>query len=388
MEQPVIVELWDSIKTYLHSIFNLKTFFPDLLVSIIVILLALVIVFLGKRLTARLFSSSEDRDGEQVEAKMSQTLGILVDTVLTYSVYIIAALMVLYIFRIQLFSVEDAKTLAVMLIQSLIIIVLARAILQISQTMVNYWFFQEDKQDVIGKKRADTLGALLLSIFRYLILFIAAILVLQTFGVQTGAIIASAGILGLAVGFGAQNLVKDIISGFFILFEDQFSVGEYVTVAGVTGIVQELGLRSTTIREWTGHVYTIPNGEIVGVKNFDRHPILALIEVRLAYEVDIDFAIEVIEDTLENLYKEKDYILECPTILGVVAVNELGVDLQVIAKCTPGLQWSVEREMRKRIKGDLQAAGCPDPFPAIFVRQSGEEAKREFSDSQQEADSW
>lgn len=364
------MELWDGFKRFFQSVFNMETFFPSLMAAIIVILVAVAIVFVGKKVTARLLPL-QDTGGERTKSKMAQTLRILVDTVLTYSIYLIAGFVILYIFNIRLFNAEDVKTLGIMIIQALVIIVVAKAVLQISQTMIDHWF-TKDREALIGEKRAKTLGALLLSFLRYFVLFIAGIMVLQTFGVQTGSIIASAGIAGLALGFGAQSLVKDIISGFFILFENQFSVGEYVTVAGVTGTVEELGLRSTTIKEWTGHVYTIPNGEIVEVKNYDRNPILAVITVNIAYQADIDGAIRVMEDTLEKLYRERDYILALPTILGVTALKETSVEVMVTAQCASGFQWAVEREMRKCIKTDLQAAGFPSPYPAMFVHHPEE----------------
>lgn len=373
MQEPVITELWDSFKRYFQSVFNMETFFPNLVAAILVLLFAVAIVFVGKKVTARLLPL-QDTGEERTKFKMGQTLRILVDTVLTYSIYILAGFVILYIFNIQIFNAEDVKTLGVMIIQSLVIIVVAKAVLKISQTMIDHWFTQ-DREALIGEKRAKTLGALLLSFLRYFVLFIAGIMVLQTFGVQTGSIIASAGIAGLALGFGAQSLVKDIISGFFILFENQFSVGEYVTVAGVTGTVEELGLRSTTIKEWTGHVYTIPNGEIVEVKNYDRNPILAVVDVRIAYEDDIDGAIEVINRTLENLYQESDAVLESPSVLGVEALSELGVELRVTAKCIAGEQWAVERELRKGIKEALQAAGFSAPIPAMFVYNQTEAEK-------------
>ena len=372
MQETVTENMWSQLAAYMRSTFDPNVLLMDLFAVAAVLLAAWIILFLGRKLIGRLVkvASGEER---KLDANMTQTLRILIETLFSYSIYILTALGVLHIFNLDLISSNDFKNLISKIIQSLIIFAIAKAVLRIGKILVDHWFAAE-RRSLIGKKRAKTLGVLLLSILRYLVFFIAGIMVLQTCGVQTGSILASAGIAGLAVGFGAQNLVKDIISGFFILFEDQFSVGEYVTVAGITGTVEELGIRSTTIREWTGHLYTIPNGEIVQVKNFERGPILAVVTISIAYEADIDRAIEVIKEHLGKLFHEQDCILEMPTVLGVEALSEFSVDLLVTAKCNAGTHWAVEREMRKRIKEALDLEGVPIPFPARTMYHSvGEE---------------
>ncbi|MGI6554956.1 MAG: mechanosensitive ion channel family protein [Bacillota bacterium] len=358
----------DDFSAYVSSIVNTKNFTIDIILAAATLLAAWMILFLGRKVTDKFLSvpEGEGEEGQEVNVKLIQTLRILIHTLFKYAVYIAAALAVLHIFDVSIFTVEDFKSVSGKLIQALIIIVIARAVLRIGRVLVENWF-AGDKKTLMDEKRSKTLGALLLSILHYTVYFIAGITVLQTFGVPASSIIASAGIVGLAVGFGAQNLVKDVISGFFILFEDQFSVGEYVTVAGITGTVEQLGLRSTTVREWTGHLYTIPNGEIGMVKNFDRGPILALVTVGIDYANDIDKAVEIIKGTLEKVYQEQDSILEMPIIYGVESLSDSSVDLLIGANTRPGSQWAVQRELRKRIKEDLDAAGMPIPFPTRTV---------------------
>lgn len=154
-------------------------------------------------------------------------------------------------------------------------------------------------------------------------------------------------------------------------------MGEYVTVAEVTGTVEELGLRATTIREWTGHLHTIPNGEIGKVKNYERGPILAVVNVGISYDTNIDQAVDVLKRILEKIYHEQNNILEMPSVLGVDALAESSVDLLVTAKCTSGTQWAVQRELRKRIKEGLAAEGIDLAFPTrVVYHRADEEGKR------------
>ena len=372
MQETLFGGLWNMVVNFLTKAFFTTAFLIDVVSAAGIILAAWLIIILSRRIINRFFKVSaadeeETADGEEnVDKKIVLTLHILIQTLVSYAVYIAAALAILHIFNIKVFDVTDAKIILGKVVQSLIIFAVAGAVLRVVRVLVDHWF-AEERQPLVGKKRARTLSALILSVMRYVVYFVAGITVLQTFGVQTSSIIASAGIAGLAIGFGAQNLVKDVISGFFILFEDQFSVGEYVTVAGVTGTVEELGLRSTTIREWTGHLHTIPNGEIVQVMNYERNPILAVVTVGIAYEADIDGAVEVINQSMTKMYRELDDVLEMPTVLGVDSLGEFSVNLLITAKCNPGTHWAVQREMRKRIKEDLEAAGVPMPFPTRIV---------------------
>jgi len=375
MEQETLVEqLWSQFTAYWGRL-DYEQVITNIVFSVALIILARIVIFFGKKLLDRALTPPEDEDKFFIDAKLAQTLRALFKTLLNYGVSLATALIILHIFHIDIIQLEDIKAFGGKLIQAIIIVAIARAFLRIGEVAIKHVFFpEEDEKPIIEEKRAKTLSALLLSIMRYLVYFIAGIMVLQTFGVQTSSILASAGIAGLAVGFGAQNLVKDFISGFFIIFEDQFSVGDYVTVAGITGVVEELGLRSTRIREWTGHLHTIPNGEITKVKNYNRGAILALVTVGIAYEEDIDKAIEVMRQTCEKVYKERDDILEVPVVLGVEALSDSSVDVLVTANTKPGRQWAVQRELRKRFKQDLETAGIEIPFPrrVVYHRTEGE----------------
>ncbi|NLO88756.1 MAG: mechanosensitive ion channel family protein [Clostridia bacterium] len=368
-----ISKLWENFSGYLSG-FNYTEIMINIAFSIGLIILARIIAVILKGMVDRILTPPKDSEKFFVNVKVAQTLKTLIKTLINYSVIFFTAIAILWLFDINLIQAEDIKNLAGKLLQVLIIIAVARALLHIGELAIkNIFFSGEEGKILIEEKRAKTLGALLISVLRYMVYFIAGVMILQTFGVQTSSILASAGIAGLAVGFGAQNLVKDVISGFFIIFEDQFDVGDYVTVAGVTGVVEELGLRSTRIREWTGHLHIIPNGEIKMVKNYNRGSILALVTVDIAYETDINKAIEVMRRTCEKVFHEREDILEVPVVLGVESLKESGIEVLITASTKPGSQWAVQRELRKRLKEDLEAAGIEIPYPRMVVYQRAEE---------------
>lgn len=234
------------------------------------------------------------------------------------------------------------------------------------------------------ERRVRTVQGLLRSLLRYTIYFVGAMMVLGELGVKTESILAGAGIVGLAVGFGAQNLVRDVISGFFILFEDQYAVGDYVSVANVTGTVEEIGLRVTKLREPGGQLHIIPNGEIKIVTNFSRGGIAVDIEVTVAYEEDISRATEVINEVCRRVSAGNPVVLEEPRVLGVKKLGRLGVTLQVFGKVKPMEQWSFARELRKEIKEALDAAGIKRPDPRrmiLFSRDGGKGEEGDGSDA-------
>lgn len=195
----------------------------------------------------------------------------------------------------------------------------------------------------VDEKKINTLTAVLKNIMKYVLYFIGTVIILDMFNINTNSILATAGIGGLAIGFGAQSLVKDVITGFFILFEDQFSVGDYVKIDDYEGIVEELGVRVTKLRDFSGELHIIPNGNINTVTNKTRGAMRALVKVNVAYEEDIDRAIKVLDEVCNRLRQSNESIVEGPTILGVTDLGEYGISLTIVAKTKPMDQWSVER---------------------------------------------
>ncbi len=201
----------------------------------------------------------------------------------------------------------------------------------------------------LDSQRAKTLGEVLKSVLNYSVYFLGiAIIVSFLFG-EISFTFASIG--GIAVGLGAQSLIKDLINGFFILFENQFGVGDHVTLGNFNGIVRSIGIRTTVIRDFTGDIHSIPNGSIIGVTNHSRNDIRFVVDVNISYEEDIEKVIETIESTCEDFkIKNEEYISEPIEVSGITALGVWSVTIRVIGKAKPLNQWKIENELRKAIK--------------------------------------
>ncbi len=216
------------------------------------------------------------------------------------------------------------------------------------------------------KKRAQTLGNILRHVFLILISFIAALMILGELGIQLGPLLATAGIGALAIGFGAQSLVKDVISGFFIILENQYRIGDVIEVAGVSGLVESLNLRRTVLRDLKGRVHTIPNGEIKVVSNLSKEWSRAVLDLGISYREDLDQVYELLTQIGKELESEEPYkssILEPLQILGVEKFGESQVIIRMMIKTVPLKQWEVGRELRRRIKIRFDEKGIEIPFP-------------------------
>lgn len=216
-------------------------------------------------------------------------------------------------------------------------------------------------------KRINTLAAMLKKIVKFVLFFIGIMIILEMFNINTTSILATAGIGGLAIGFGAQSLVKDLITGFFILFEDQYAVGDYVKIGSYEGVVEELGLRVTKLRDFTGELHIIPNSSIQTVSNRTRGAMRALVKVYISYEENIDRVLKVVEEVCLNINKTNNSIIDGPTILGVTELGEYKMDITIIAKTIPMEQWAVEREIRKSIKEAFEKANIEIPYPKRII---------------------
>ncbi|OZM78500.1 mechanosensitive ion channel protein MscS [Pseudonocardia sp. MH-G8] len=217
-------------------------------------------------------------------------------------------------------------------------------------------------------QRARTIGSVLRSLSSVVVLTIAAVMVLAEFGVALGPILASAGIVGVAVGFGAQNLVRDFLSGMFMLLEDQYGVGDIVDLGDAIGVVEAVGLRITTLRDLKGTVWYVRNGEILRVGNMSQGYAVAVVDVPLAHTADIPLATALAERAVTDRVAVKDVVdsvLEPPQVLGVDRVAPEGVTLRLTVKVKPGDQFAVQRALNAAIADSLEDAGVPRPtvFP-------------------------
>jgi len=212
----------------------------------------------------------------------------------------------------------------------------------------------------LSEKKSETFKMLLQSILRYAVYFVGIIAIVE---VMFGTIgLTLAGIGGVAVGFGAQSLIKDVINGFFILFEDQYSVGDNVTIDGKGGTVESIGLRLTKIRDFNGDLHTIPNGAITKVTNHSRGNVRIQVDAEISYNTDIDKATDALNILCKKFCEENEDVVECPQVLGVSALKDTGVTLRIIGMTMPAAQVTLEMKLRREIMDTLIENGIEMPF--------------------------
>lgn len=220
------------------------------------------------------------------------------------------------------------------------------------------------------ESRTATIGKLLTSIVRYVVWLIILVIILRQLNIDVMPIVASAGVLGLAIGFGAQQIVKDFISGFFIIFESIFNVGDLVQIDGFTGNVLKVGLRTTSLQNWKGEVKTVSNGEIRGVINYSKNDSLAILELGVSYDTDFAKLNEAMDEFVELEFNRHDSIIEKPTYLGVTKLDDSSVNLLLIAKTKTLKHFQVERDLREDIVVFLAEKNIEIPFPHVVVKNA------------------
>jgi moderate conductance mechanosensitive channel len=215
-------------------------------------------------------------------------------------------------------------------------------------------------------KRIGTLNALATNVIRVFVLLIAVVMILGELDLDIAPAIAGLGIVGIAVGFGAQSLVRDYFNGALILVENQFAIGDVIRIAGVSGVVEDFSLRRTTLRDLSGAVHTVPNGEIGVTSNLTRSWARINENVQVAYGTDLDRAIEVINDVGRAMREDPEWgsrVMEPPSVLRVNSLDESGVTLKVTGTVRASEQWAAAGELRRRLLSAFEAAGIEIPFP-------------------------
>ncbi|PRW62804.1 mechanosensitive ion channel family protein [Actinopolyspora mortivallis] len=218
------------------------------------------------------------------------------------------------------------------------------------------------------QQRAQTIGSVLRSVASSVIFGVAFVMILGEFGINLGPILASAGVLGLAIGFGAQSLVQDFLSGIFMMIEDQYGVGDVIDAGDAVGTVESVTLRITKIRDLNGGLWYVRNGEIMRVCNMNQDWANAVVEIPLDYSVDIAHAERVIETTIDEFAAEEEFrskILEKPDLSGVIGIGNGSVTVRIIVKVKPGEQWALGRALRGRLKSRFDAEGVRVAYPLL-----------------------
>jgi small-conductance mechanosensitive channel len=224
----------------------------------------------------------------------------------------------------------------------------------------------EGEPDLEVEQRIDTLTSVAHNSVRVIALLVGLMTILPEFGFNVGALLAGAGIVGIALGFGAQSLVKDIIGGIFILVENQFTKGDIVSLNGVVGEVEDINMRRTLIRDLDGTVHSIPNGVPEFTSNLTQAYSRVNMQIGVSYSEDLDEVYEVIDGVGRDMAEDpdwKDKFISPPTVLGVDEFGDSAIIIRVLGDTKPLEQWTIMREYRKRLKGAFDTAGIEIPYP-------------------------
>lgn len=269
-----------------------------------------------------------------------------------------------------LFNSETWIDIGMLALKVFFIILLSIIVVKIGKSVISRAFKVRLKGALrYTERRETTLVKLLQNTLSYVVYFAAILAILSAFTINVTGILAGAGVLGLAVGFGAQSLVKDIISGFFIIFEDQFSVGDYVQIGLTVGTVEEIGLRTTKISAYGGEVHIIPNGNISEVVNYSINNSLAIVDIRLGYETDIAKTEKLLEEYLANLSVGYEALISQPIIVGVQDLGASEIIMRITAETQPVMQYAIARQLRRDLKVFLDQNGIEIPYPKMVMYQ-------------------
>jgi len=218
--------------------------------------------------------------------------------------------------------------------------------------------------------RALTIAKLMNNVVKYIIWFTVIMVILSTLGVNLAPFLASAGVVGLAIGFGAQEIVRDFISGFFIIFDGEFEIDEVIEVEGFKGKVITIGLRTTVVENWMGQRKIINNGHIKSIINFSRNSSLAIVDFGVAYDTDIHKMNEVMPSFLETTQQKYDVIVEPPSFLGVTELANSSINMRIIAKTKTMQHFQVERDIRRDLVLFFREHDIEIPFPQVVVHNA------------------
>ncbi len=217
-------------------------------------------------------------------------------------------------------------------------------------------------------KRSETLSGFLTPAIRFIIILVAIFMILSELGIDITPLLAGAGVAGIAIGFGAQSLIKDFLGGMFIILEDQYDKGDVVKIAGIAGLVEDISLRRTILRDLDGIVHCVPNGEVTTASNYTRDWSRVNLNIPVAYGEDLDHVIEVLNRVGKELAKDIVFgpmIIGAPRVLRVDNFGDSGIDIKVLAETKPLKQWDVMGELRKRVKKAFDEEGIEIPWPHV-----------------------
>ena len=259
-------------------------------------------------------------------------------------------------------------------IEIIFILILAAVVIRVGKTIINRVLTVRQRSPLrYSERRQNTLIRLLENILTYAVYFTVIIAVLSSFGIEVAGLIAGAGVIGLAIGFGAQSLVKDVITGFFIVFEDQFAVGDEVQIGTSRGIVEEIGLRTTKVKSPIGELFIIPNGTISNVVNYSVFNTIVLIDIKVSYESDIQAVEKMLRGFLGSLNTKYEELVKVPEILGVQEISSDDLVLRIGVETIPIMQDDIARKIRRDLKEFLEQSGVDIPYPIVVRNAKNDE---------------
>ena len=260
------------------------------------------------------------------------------------------------------------------IIKILLIFIGARILIALGRKIVKSILLHKKAGKFTNIQKHETVVTLLNSIIKYVVYFVAIIAALGVLGLgaAAGSLLATAGIGGLAISLGAQSFIKDIVNGFFILFEDQFSVGDYVEIANVSGIVESVTIRSTEVRSLEGELYYIPNSNISIVTNHSRGSVLTLADVEVDYKTDLNKACRSMERAAQRFALNNEDIVEQPTVIGLINLGQSGMVLRMACSVKPLTSLKSQRAMLRHIKDCFDEDKIDIPYPHMVIKKDGD----------------
>ncbi len=358
----------DAVRDWLHEHALSVT-----VIAVATIIILKVAAVVNRRVFARLFRTKPDEESQKLAQSVTKAVQWLVELV----VVLVALSFLLAEIGVSMDRVLNraldwllSNGLGIAIILALTFVALKVATMLAAKLGT---FLSRDKLDAESQKRADTLSSVIRWVLRTAILLVAAVMLLGQLGVQIGPILAAAGVVGVAVGFGAQNLVQDVISGFFLLLEDQVRVGDVVQLNDKSGLVEKITLRMIILRDTTGSVHYVRNGKIDVVTNMTKEFSYAVFDISVAYGEDPDrvsAAIKAVGKDLQQDPDSKGDILAPVEVFGLDKFADSAMVIKARLKTRPSKQWAVGREFNRRLKKEFDRLGIEIPFPHITLHSA------------------
>ncbi|NLY09646.1 MAG: mechanosensitive ion channel family protein [Tissierellia bacterium] len=265
----------------------------------------------------------------------------------------------------RLYNSKGNLTFLGIIVSVAVTVVILLIIMKLLYMVVDKWSEKSQKSLTADAGRIHTIKQMSRAAIKVVIWTVGILSILDDLGVNTASIIAAAGVGSVAIGFGAQSLVKDIITGFFILWENQYAVGDLIKVGSFTGYVEELGIRITKLKDFDGALHILPNGGVTSVTNYSRGPMRVLVQIPISYDADIENIKAILGEAISKYKSEHSEVIADPIVQGISSFDSSSVNIQIYTTVLPNKQWDTERALRQLCKETLEKEGIHIPFPHV-----------------------